>query len=144
MRRGFYCYSILKIIYALFVTITEISCTNLVDIQPIYGYMALIPSLVTIFVKIIVAIVLFHVMYKYANYEFKRIFPTMICYFIIDLIAYSLAIAVFTIEYLGEQNFDGFYNKKFVKILRILYLTNVPQILVGYSIIRFKDYHDPI
>ena len=84
-------------------------------------------------------------MKKYANYEHKRITFSLVAYLILDVTAYTLEIVLFTVEYLGQYNTPlDMYNKKFFKFLRIFFLTNVPQMMVGYAIIRLKDYNDPI
>ena len=105
-------------------------------------------SLITVSIKLIVAATLFYLMKKYANYEYGRITRSLIGYLILDVVSYCLGSFLFTIELLGENNMRSCSNieycNKLFRFLRIFFLTNVPQVLVAYAIIRLKDYNDPI
>ena len=78
----------------------------------------------------------------------------MSLYFIIDFIAYFTGIYVYTRERISPRNltpdnpsqlYDKSENKTWFELaFLIIYLLNIPQILVGYSIIYFKDQKDMI
>ena len=148
LRFVFYMFSILKTVYSVTAASTEILCTNLVEIKPAYGYISFYVSMITMSIKLIVAATLFYLMKKYANYEYGRITRSLVGYLILDVVSYCLGSFLFTIELLGENNMKNCANieycNKLFRFLRIFFLTNVPQVLVAYAIIRLKDYNDPI
>ena len=98
LRLGFYFFSFVRLACDVIVIITEISCTYLIYIPHAYLFYTGIPSLITLIIKFIVALTLFYMMKKYANYEYQRCKRTLCIYFILDFLAYSLAIIVFTFE----------------------------------------------
>lgn len=137
-----------KTLYAITAASTEIACTNLIEINPAYGYLSLWMSVITVSIKLTVALTLFYLLKKHANYEFGRITCSLVGYLILDVLSYSLGSLLFTVELFGDNNMQKCtsipFCSKLFKFLRIFFLTNVPQVLVGYAIIRLKDYNDPI
>ena len=138
----FITFSMIKSIYLTWIVASEIDCTNLVYIPHIYGWITMGVSWFHFTWKLIVVSILLYQMKRRANFEFKRlIFPTTV-YFIVDCLSYCLCIYVFTMErldYLGQSKSSNL-NRTTITI----YLLNIPQILVGLSIVHLKDFKDPI
>jgi hypothetical protein len=121
---------------------SQIGCTNLVEIPPAYGYITLWVSVFHQAWKSLTLIVLLQQMKKCAHFEFQRlVFPTT-AYFIMDFISYTLAMFIYCFQSLQDQLQTQFIGLNLFMLL--LFLLNVPHVIVGLSIVYLKDFKDPI
>jgi hypothetical protein len=114
--------AVIKVIYMLWITISEMTCTDFVDIPDTYAWLTLIVSSINQVWKSITLSTLLRNMKKCTHFEFKRlVFPTTL-YFVMDFISYSICIYFFTIFRLSDIETTTWHNK----ILLSLYLLGFP------------------
>ena len=133
-------YSMIKMVYALFMTITEISCTNMVNLKDVYKLSTVCVSGFNLIAKLLIFSYLMLQLRFYQDFEYKRLMRNLSTYFIVEWLSYLLCIYYFFLarETLAtEMNLTNAF-------FTILYLLNVPLIFVGLSIIYLKDLKDPI
>lgn len=140
--------SISKAIYILFMISAQLVCTNMVLLPNIYGYITMSISILNLILKIIVFSSMICLMRRYSRQQYKiNVRPTTI-YFFIDLISYVTCIYYYTTERLQPRNEvekNNHRDKKWYYFTTlIIYLLNIPQIMVGLSIIYLKDQKDMI
>jgi len=85
-----------KAIYTIGIIIVQLSCTDLVDLPPIYGYLSMWISVFEIILMVIVFAYLMCLMHRYQNYEFNRLWKNLTIYFFLIFLAYSLSTFIFT------------------------------------------------
>lgn len=111
----------LKFTYMLWIIISEIACTDLVNIPEIYGLITLFVSCFNQVWKTSVLVILLLNMRKCTHFEFRRlIFPTTL-YFVMDFISYSLCIYLFTVF-----RWNYYVNNVFEMFALALYLLGIP------------------
>jgi hypothetical protein len=124
----------------LWIIISEMSCTDFVNIPDTYAFLTLSVSATNQIWKTVVLLCLLSNMKKCTHFEFKRlVFPTTL-YFVTDFISYSICIYFFTFFRLSNIEMKSWHDQ----VLITLYLLGFPQIVVGLSIIHLKDFKDPI
>ena len=91
----------------LFLFITEISCTNLMDINWVYVYVPFIGQMAFILIKSIVFIWMMHLMRWKANSEYLENKGNYIRYFTSDLLFYTFQVVIVLLRKKDGFNLDG-------------------------------------
>jgi hypothetical protein len=107
----------LKVLFNFFLIITQVSCTNVINIPKSYGYLTLIETGVDLAIKTLTFWYLIHQMYHFHRYEFNRMFRPLFLYYLIDMMSFTMTITVFTLERLAVTNNN---------FMLVLYLLNIP------------------
>ena len=118
---------------------TEILCTNMVDLPGVYATLTIYVSLFNLSVKLGVFCILMLQLRFYQDFEYKRLRRNLSMYFIVEWISYGLCI-----QYFYWQRNHSHTDDNFSVVNTILYMLNVPLIFVGLSIVYLKDLKDPI
>ena len=123
----------LKVTYNMFITLIQVSCTNVLNIPKTYGYITAGECSFNFVVKTFTFLILLHQMYHFHRFEFKRTSKALLIYFLLDIFSFGLTIYIFTLERLGKTK-NAF--------MLFCYLVNLPQILIGYAVLYLKDSKD--
>lgn len=136
LRCGFILYAMIRITYILTIFIIQVSCTNLIQIPEIYGWISLVDSLVNFTFKLLTFLTLIYLMRKYNHFEFRRTSLKMLIYFLVDMLSYGMVIFIYTSQRLSWLDQEP--------VIIVCYLLNLPQIMIGYAILKLKDSKDVI
>ena len=115
------------------------SCTNMLNIPIIYPYLTLTVSCINLIIKFVTFIVLQYMIYNYHKYVFECFSRSDLQVFIFDFFSYCVNIVIFTIERHNHEHF-----RPFMDIILVIYIVNLPIILISYSILRLKNTDDVI
>ena len=109
----------------------------MIYVPAIYSDLALYERLMNLIIKFLVFSALISWMYKRQDFEFKRSAKKWIYYFIADQLSLFLGCYVFYIQRDLMFQYRG-------KFFLIVYILNVPQIIIAIAIIYLKDENDYI
>jgi hypothetical protein len=114
-------------------------CTNMLNIPIIYPYLTLSVSCINLVIKSMAFVTLQYMTYYYHKYVFECFSRSDLKLFIFDFFSYGINIAIFTIERHNHEHF-----RPLMDIVLVIYLVNVPIIIISYAILRLKFTDDVI